>query len=117
MGRLTLLLSSFLLLVLVTVACADGESPNRVLELGRGPITEEDFRAGIRAADRIEFGSMRQLCDFSYYPEDANAAANAVPLAIDFIVGDAAPMTEPILPDMERALEILTEECARWKNI
>ena len=113
-----MLLSPLLLLVLVTVACAgDGENPYRVLELGIGPITEEDFRAGLRAADGRHFGDMRRLCDFTYFSVDENAEKDAVTLAVDLIAGNAAANTEQVPADMERAAEILREECARWKNI
>ena len=114
-----MLLPSLLLLVLVAVACAsDGENPNRVLELGMDPVTEEDFRAGIRTFDRGEVLHMSRLCEFTYFSEeDQGANEDAVAFAVGLIAGNAAAVTEPVPADMERAAEIVREECARWKNI
>ena len=119
MGRSTLLFVSVLVLVLVVVACGgDDDSPNRVLKLGNGPITERDFRTGIRTVDRGEVLHMGTLCEFTYFHEYEDAASeNAVAFAVELISGNAPAIAEAVPADMERAAEIVREECAGWKNI
>ena len=113
-----MLLPFLLLLLFVTVACAsDSQDPNRVLELGALSITEEDFRADIRAAGRNWPADVGKLCNLSLFSEDEDAEADAVALAVELIAGNAAAITEPIPSDVDRAAEIIYEECDRRRNI
>lgn len=119
MGRLMLLLPSLLLLVLITIACAgdgDGEDPNRVLKLGMGSITEEDFRAGIRALSRGDPREMEKLCDQILLEQIGDVAIlDAVrELGLRLATVTAA---EPVPTDITRGAEIVREECARLRNI
>ena len=109
MGRLTLLVSSLLLLMLVAVACGgDGEDPDRVLLLEGGPITAAELLSAIRG----EFGEDRDilnpLCSASFVSDESTV----MQLVTVLQGGEEDTALEPSPADVTRTMEVVAEFCA-----
>ena len=116
MGRLALLVSSLLVVVLVAVACADNsDDPNRVLELGAGSISEQQLRSSFRALQRNDPREMEKLCDQILLEQIGDVAILETLGELGLVLATVT-LAAPAPTDITRAAEVVIEECARIRN-
>ena len=114
MGRLALLLSFVLLLVLATVACAgDDDNPNRVLfTLNGEPVTEEQLRTEFSAAESEGRDVFHAGCRAVNLKDDLGV----IDFATALVSGDIGDGIEPRSLDLGRLYDILRRACRRFEE-
>lgn len=109
MGRTCLFSLAFLLILLLAIACSErGDSPDRVLQLESGPVTEQQLRDAFRANNNAEGGDiLNPLCSASNFSDESTV----MEFVAELLEEEADATTEPPPNDVNRMMEIIAEEC------
>lgn len=107
MGRLTLLLSSLLALVLVLSACGDnGEDSDTVLLLATGPVAEPELRSTFRREFMEANDILNLLCRATHASDSPTVMALTAQL-----LGEDGTTAQPGPDGVDRVMEIIRQEC------
>ena len=105
------------ILTLFALACGgDADPPNRVLQLGFGSLTEDEFRSSFRELDRTDNQVIASLCSQGLLEENEVVAILDTLRNLGLGQG-TGPRADPVPADVTRAAEIVDEECERRRNI
>lgn len=107
MGRISAALLVIFLAVILTMACSGG-SPT--LQLGTGPISEDEFLLQIRQNVMARPDVMRRICDDLSELPDVEAIATFT--AANYMA-NGTPVASPDPDGEARAASILRAECDR----
>ena len=106
-----------LTLTLFALACGgDADPPNRVLQLGFGSLTEDEFRSSFRELDRTDNQVIASICSQGLL-EEIEVVAILDTLRELGLGQGTGPRVDPIPADVTRAAEIVDQECERRRNI